>query len=58
MIRPKEHQENYQRALAWVGEQITAAEQQGLTRDYVGGWDRFKPNTKALERAWTAFRSP
>jgi hypothetical protein len=52
MISPKEHQEVYQAALAWVGEQITEAERQGLTLDYLGGWHRFKPDTKALERAW------
>jgi hypothetical protein len=52
MISPQENQEDYQRALAWVGEQITAAERQGLTLEYLGGWHRFKPNTKALEKAW------
>ena len=30
MIDPREHREDYQRALAWVGEQITEAERQGL----------------------------
>jgi hypothetical protein len=35
-----------------VGEQITAAERQGLIFDYQGGWHRFKPDRKALERAW------
>jgi hypothetical protein len=52
MISPKEHQEVYQAALAWVGEQITAAERQGLILDYQGGWHTYKPNPKALERAW------
>jgi hypothetical protein len=52
MISPQEHQKNYQRALAWVGEQITAAERQGLTLDYLGGWHTFQPNQKVLERAW------
>ena len=52
MISPREHQQNYQRALAWVGEQITAAERQGLTLDYLGGWDTYKPDPKTLERAW------
>ena len=35
-----------------VGEQITAAERQGLTLDYLGGWHTFKPDRKALARAW------
>ena len=52
MISPREHQEDYQRALAWVGEQITAAEHQGLTLEYLGGWHTYKPNRKSLERAW------
>ena len=52
MISPKEHQEVYQAALAWVEEQITAAERQGLTLEYLGGWHRFTPDTKTLERAW------
>jgi hypothetical protein len=52
MISPQEHQEHYQRALAWVGEQITAAERQGLTLDSLGGWDTYKPNRKTLKRAW------
>jgi hypothetical protein len=52
LISPREHQQNYQRALAWVGEQITAAERQGLTLDYLGGWHTYKPNRKMLERAW------
>jgi hypothetical protein len=52
MIDPREDQKNYQRALAWVGEQITAAERQGLTLDYLGGWHTFKPDRKALARAW------
>jgi hypothetical protein len=54
MISPQEHQEHYQRALAWVGEQITAAEGQGLTLDYLGGWHAYKPDPKTLERAWRA----
>ena len=52
MIDPREHQEVYQRALAWVGEQIAAAEHQGLTRDYLGGWHTYTLNPKALERTW------
>jgi hypothetical protein len=52
MIDPRENQEVYQRALAWVGEQITAAERQGLTLDYVGGWHTYKPDPKILERVW------
>jgi hypothetical protein len=52
MIDPRENQEVYQRALAWVGEQITAAERQGLTLDYLGGWHTYKPDLKTLERAW------
>jgi hypothetical protein len=51
MIDPRENQEVYQRALAWVGEQITAAERQGLTLDYLGGWHTYKPDPKTLERA-------
>jgi hypothetical protein len=35
-----------------VGEQITAAEHQGLTLDYLGGWHTYKPDPKILERAW------
>jgi hypothetical protein len=54
MISPQEHQEAYQRALAWVGEQITEAERQGLTLEYLGGWQTYKPNPKMLERAWRA----
>jgi hypothetical protein len=34
MIAPRENREDYQRALAWVGEQITAAERKGLMLDY------------------------
>jgi hypothetical protein len=52
MISPQEHQEHYQRALAWVGEQITEAERQGLPLDYLGGWHMYKPDPKTLERAW------
>jgi hypothetical protein len=52
MIDPREHREDYQRALAWVGEQIAAAERQGLTLDDQGGWHTFQPNQKVLERAW------
>jgi hypothetical protein len=52
LISPQEHQQPYQRALAWVGEQITEAERQGLTLDYLGGWHLYKPNPKTLERAW------
>ncbi len=52
MIDPRETREDYQRALAWVGEQIRAAEQQGLMLEYLGGWQTYKPNPKMLERAW------
>lgn len=52
MIDPREHREDDQRALAWVGEQITAAERQGLTLEYLGGWQTFQPDQKVLERAW------
>ena len=52
MTDPREHREDYQRALAWVGEQITAAARQGLTLDYLGGWNRYQPDPKTLERAW------
>jgi hypothetical protein len=52
MIDARETQENYQRALAWGGEQLTAAERQGLTLDYRGGWHAYKPHPKTLERAW------
>ena len=52
MISPKEHQEAYQRVLAWVGEQIQAAERQGLTLNALGGWHMYKPDPKTLERAW------
>ncbi|MDQ3829303.1 MAG: hypothetical protein M3361_08345 [Candidatus Tectomicrobia bacterium] len=45
---------NYQRALAWVGDQIALAERQGLTLNYLGGWHRFNPDQKALEQAWRA----
>jgi hypothetical protein len=54
MISPRENQEDYQAALAWVGEQIEAAERQGLTLDYLGGWHTFKPDKHALEKAWRA----
>jgi hypothetical protein len=54
MIDPREHRDDYQRALAWVGEQITEAERQGLTLEYLGGWQTYKPNPKMLERAWRA----
>ena len=33
MIDPREDQEGYRRALAWVGEQIAEAARQGLTLD-------------------------
>lgn len=52
MISPQEHHEAYQRALAWVGEQIKEAERQRLTLNYLGGWHTFKPDPKMLERAW------
>jgi hypothetical protein len=52
MIDPREHRDDYQRALAWVGEQITEAERQGLTLEYLGGWHTFRPDQKTLERAW------
>jgi hypothetical protein len=52
MLSPKENQEDHQRALAWVGQQITAAERQGLMLDYRGGWQTYQPNLKTLERAW------
>jgi hypothetical protein len=35
----------------WIGEQITAAERQGLTLEYLGGWQTYKLNSKTLERA-------
>jgi hypothetical protein len=57
MIDPRENREDYQRALAWVGEQITAAERQGLTLEYLGGWHTYKPNPKTLERAWRVLYS-
>ncbi len=52
MINPREHQEDYHKALAGVGKQLTEAERQGLTIEYLGGLHRFAPNRKALERAW------
>lgn len=54
MIDPRENREDYQRALAWVGEQITAAERQGLTLEELdkGGWYVFKADKRALEKAW------
>jgi hypothetical protein len=52
MIRPEEQQEAYQAALAWVGEQVKAAERRGLTLDYLGGWHTFRPDRKTLEEAW------
>jgi hypothetical protein len=52
MMDPRETREDYQRALVWIGEQITAAERQGLTLEYLGGWQTYKPNSKTLERAW------
>jgi hypothetical protein len=54
MISPQENQEVYQRALAWVGEQMAVAERQGLTLEYLGGGHTYKPNPKTLERAWRA----
>jgi hypothetical protein len=44
MISPRENHEAYQAALAWVVRQVEEAERQGLTRDYLGGWHRFKPD--------------
>jgi hypothetical protein len=52
MLDPREHRGDYPRALAWVGEQITAAARQGLTLEYLGGWQTYQPNPKTLERAW------
>jgi hypothetical protein len=52
MICPRENQAEYQAALAWVSRQVEAAKRQGLTLDYLGGWQTFKPNEKALEKAW------
>jgi hypothetical protein len=52
MIDPRENREDYQRALAWVGEQVTVAGRQGLTLEYLGGWHTFKPNRKSLEKVW------
>jgi hypothetical protein len=54
MISPKEHHEDYQAALIWVTRQVEAAERQGLTLDCLGGWHRFTPDKKALEKAWRA----
>jgi hypothetical protein len=48
LISPWERQENYQRALAWVGEQITAAERQGLTLEYLSGWHKSRLPAKFL----------
>ncbi len=45
MIDPREDREDYQRVLAWVGEQIAVAERQGLTLNYLGGWHTYKPNS-------------
>ena len=52
MISHREKHEEYQAALAWVGRQVEAAERRGLTLDYLGGWHRFRPDTKVLEHAW------
>lgn len=52
MISPRENQEAYQAALAWVARQVEAAERQGLTLDYLGGSQTFQPDQKDLERAW------
>jgi hypothetical protein len=52
MVSPRENDEEYQAALAWVGRQVEEAERQGLTLDYLGGWHRFKPDKQALEHAW------
>jgi hypothetical protein len=52
MISHREEHEEYQAALAWVGRQVEAAERQGLTLDYLGGWHRFRPDKKALEHVW------
>ena len=57
MISPKEHQEAYQAVLAWLTRQVEAAERQGLTLDYLGGWHRFKPDRKELEHAWRVLYS-
>jgi hypothetical protein len=54
MISAKEPQEDYQRALVWVEEQIAAAGRQGLTLQYLGGWHTFQPDQKDLEHAWRA----
>jgi hypothetical protein len=51
MRDPRETREDYRRALVWIGEQITAAERQGLTLEYLGGWQTYQPNSKTLERA-------
>jgi hypothetical protein len=37
--------------LAWVGERIAVAERQGLTLNYLGGWQTYKPDPKTLGRA-------
>jgi hypothetical protein len=52
MISPKEHQEAYQAALAGVTRQVEATVRQELTLEYLGGRHAFKPDRKALERAW------
>jgi hypothetical protein len=57
MISPKEHQEAYQTVLAWVTRQVEAAERQGLTLDYLGGWHTFQPDRKDLEHAWRVLYS-
>jgi hypothetical protein len=51
MMDPRETREDYRRALVWIGEQITAAERQGLTLEYLGGWQTCKLNSTTLERA-------
>jgi hypothetical protein len=52
MSRRTEHHEAYQEALAWVTRQVEAAERQGVTLDYLGGWHTFQPYQQNLERAW------
>jgi hypothetical protein len=52
MMSPRENQKAYQAALTWVTQQVEAAKRQGLTLDYLGGWHTFKPDKKALEKAW------
>jgi hypothetical protein len=52
MVSPEESQEAYQAALAWVTRQVEEAQRQGLTLDYVGGWQTFQPHHKLLARAW------